>query len=139
MFLIQGTITWSLSSSQQLPRMTTPADEKKRKLSQDEHPSRSAAGGDSAMTDADKSTNKSSNGKSVALPDPPLDIDDECDVRWRDGNHILRSKIIERRPLNYMQNKRKRKHKHKSKAQMSVKGLKADEIEYYIHYEKKDR
>ena len=120
-----------------MPRMTTANEDKKRKLAKDDNTSTSAGGGDSATKDTDKNNSKSSNGKSVPLPDPPLDIDDQCNVRWRDGNNILRAKIIERRPLNYMQTKRKRKQG--SKAQMSVKGLKADEIEYYIHYEKQDR
>lgn len=125
---------------------TNSEDNKKRKSApQSETPSTSAAGGDgSAATDtndnaaATKSaaTNSAAAEKSVPLPDPPLDIDDECNVRWRDGNHILKAKIIERRPLNYVQTKRKKK---RTKAQMSVKGLKADEIEYYIHYVKQDR
>mmetsp|Transcript_2857 Transcript_2857/g.6720 ORF Transcript_2857/g.6720 Transcript_2857/m.6720 type:complete len:486 (+) Transcript_2857:198-1655(+) len=121
---------------------TNSEDNKKRKLApQAETPSTSAAGGESAAT-TDTTNNNNNTGskpannrKSVPLPDPPLDIDDTCDVRWRDGNHILKARIIERRPLNYMQTKRKQKRK----AQMSVKGLKADEIEYYIHYEKQDR
>lgn len=120
---------------------TNSEDSKKRKSApQSETPSTSAAGGDgSAATDTKDNaaaTKSAADGKSVPLPDPPLDIDDECNVRWRDGNHILKAKIIERRPLNYVQTKRKKK---RTKAQMSVKGLKADEIEYYIHYVKQDR
>ena len=68
----------------------------------------------------------------------PLEIDDQCDVLWRDGKQTLRCKIIERRPLNF----RKRKKSNNSKdtaAATSVENLKADEIEYYVHYINQDR
>lgn len=63
----------------------------------------------------------------------PLEVDDLCDVKWRDGNQTLRAKVIERRPLNY------RKRKKKDPSIPPVDTLKADEIEYYIHYENHDR
>jgi len=110
--------------------MTTTNEDMKLKA---EPPSTSAASGEA--TTSNINVKAAASAKPILLLDPPLDIDDECDVRWRDGNASLRSKIIERRPLNYMRQKRKQKRK----AQVTVKGLKADEIEYYIHYEEQDR
>jgi hypothetical protein len=66
--------------------------------------------------------------------DKPLEVDDSCDVQWREGNQSLRAKVIERRPLNY----RKRK-KLKETSMPPVESLKANEIEYYVHYESHDR
>lgn len=63
----------------------------------------------------------------------PLEIDDKCDVQWRDGSQQLRAKVVERRPLNY------RKRKKKDPNLPSIEELKPDEIEYYIHYENHDR
>ncbi len=63
----------------------------------------------------------------------PLEVDDMCDVQWREGNQSLRAKVIERRPLNY------RKRKKKDPSIPSVETLKAEEIEYYIHYDNHDR
>jgi hypothetical protein len=63
----------------------------------------------------------------------PLDVDDKCDVRWRDGSQSLRTKVIERRPL------KNKKRKKKGNSLPSVDNLKPEEIEYYIHYENHDR
>eukprot|EP00980_Cylindrotheca_fusiformis_P015870 scaffold4637_cov128-Cylindrotheca_fusiformis.AAC.41 len=82
--------------------------------------------GSLAMTNSETSATQS-------LVTEPLNVDDKCDVRWRDGDQSLRAKVIERRPLNY------RKRKGKRKASKAVDNLKPDEIEYYIHYENHDR
>jgi hypothetical protein len=71
--------------------------------------------------------------KTMKAVDKPLDVDDKCDVRWREGNQTLRAKVIERRPLHY------RKRKTKETSTPSVEKLKPDEVEYYIHYENHDR
>jgi hypothetical protein len=66
----------------------------------------------------------------------PLNIDDRCDVKWRAGDKTLRAVIIERRPKNY----RKRKTVNKKDNTMPpVDHLKADEVEYYVHYVDHDR
>ena len=78
-------------------------------------------------------TNSKMTSENDATVDEPLDIDDKCDVRWREGNQSLRAKVVERRPLNF----RKRKTKYTSPPPMDT--LKPDEIEYYIHYENQDR
>jgi len=66
----------------------------------------------------------------------PLDIDDKCDVKWRAGDKTLRAVIIERRPKNY---RKRRAVNKKDRTVLSVENLKADEIEYYVHYIDHDR
>ena len=63
----------------------------------------------------------------------PLMIDDKCDVLWRNGSETLRAVIIERRPLNFRLRKRK------DSSIPALETLNADEIEYYVHYENRDR
>lgn len=63
----------------------------------------------------------------------PLEVDDKCDVRWRDGEQSLPAVVIERRPVNY------RKRRKKDPTFPDISTLKADEIEYYVHYENHDR
>jgi hypothetical protein len=63
----------------------------------------------------------------------PLEVDDKCDVKWRDREQCLPAVVIERRPLNY------RKRRKKDPTPPGLDTLKADEIEYYVHYEKQDR
>jgi hypothetical protein len=65
--------------------------------------------------------------------DRPLEIDDKCEVLWRDGKQSLRAMVIECRPSNF------RKRKKKNQANDSVENLNADEIEYYVHYIGQDR
>jgi histone acetyltransferase MYST1 len=72
------------------------------------------------------------NEKDVSL-EKPLDVDDKCDVRWRDGNQSLPAKVIERRPLHC------RKRKKKDPTVPPVEDLKPEEIEYYVHYVDHDR
>lgn len=68
--------------------------------------------------------------------DTPLNIDDKCDVKWRAGDKTLRAVIIERRPKNC----RKRRAANKKDTSMPpVDNLKADEVEYYVHYVDHDR
>lgn len=67
----------------------------------------------------------------IQVVDRPLEIDDECDVRWKTGDQVLPAKVIERRPLN--------RRKRKNKRELMVDGLLPDEIEYYIHYVGHDR
>ena len=62
----------------------------------------------------------------------PPRIGDKCQVLWRDGKQSLTVKVVERRPANY----RKRKMKEEIP---DVEGLKAEEIDYYVHYEGHDR
>jgi hypothetical protein len=65
----------------------------------------------------------------------PLEVDDRCEVLWRDETQSLPAIVIERRSLNY----RKRKTKEKEKDVPAIETLQADEIEYYVHYEGQDR
>jgi hypothetical protein len=63
----------------------------------------------------------------------PLEVDDKCEVLWRDEKQSLPAVVIERRPLNYRKRKTKEKHV------PTIETLQADEIEYYVHYEGQDR
>ena len=67
------------------------------------------------------------------VPEEPLQINDKCQVQWRDdGGQLLDAVVIERRPLGH----RKRK---KNDPIPDLSTLKADEIEYYVHYVAHDR
>jgi hypothetical protein len=63
---------------------------------------------------------------------PPLQVDDKCEVLWRNGEQKLPAVVVERRPLGH----RKRK---KNERAPDLSTLKADEIEYYVHYDEHDR
>ena len=71
-----------------------------------------------------------------------LEIDDKCQVRWRgDGEKTLLAVVVERRPMNH---RKRQKTKSNSKGDsknvaVDITTLKADEIEYYVHYENHDR
>jgi len=67
----------------------------------------------------------------------PLNIDDKCDVKWRAGDKTLRAVIIERRSKHFR--KRKTTLKKSQNSGPSLESLKADEIEYYVHYIDHDR
>ena len=83
---------------------------------------------------------------------------------WRDGKEKLKAVVIERRPADYWKRRKKRKLKSSSSSnsidgiagsnnmgissngklgvrsnQEELVGLKADEIDYYVHYEAHDR
>ena len=64
--------------------------------------------------------------------DEPPQIHDRCDVQWRGGLQTLKAVVVERRPLSH----RKRK---KEDSVPDLDSLKAEEIEYYIHYIDRDR
>ena len=68
--------------------------------------------------------------------DTPLNIDDKCDVKWRAGDKTLQAVIIERRPKN---DRKRRAVNKKDRTVLSVDNLKADEVEYYVHYVDHDR
>jgi hypothetical protein len=61
----------------------------------------------------------------------PLQVDDKCDILWR-SEQKLPAVVVERRPLGH----RKRK---KNERAPDISTLKADEIEYYVHYIDHDR
>jgi len=65
----------------------------------------------------------------------PLELDDHCKVRWRDGKLVLSCRIVERRPLH---ERRKRK-KGGGSATVDIDSLKPEEVEYYVHYVDHDR
>ena len=76
--------------------------------------------------------------------DGPPEIDDTCDVLWRDEKQQLRCKVIERRPVNFRKRKTTMSTSKNLKLQKHhgpepVDGLKAEEIEYYVHYLNQDR
>jgi hypothetical protein len=62
----------------------------------------------------------------------PLQVDDKCDILWRNGEQKLPAVVVERRPMGH----RKRK---KNERAPDLSTLKADEIEYYVHYSDHDR
>ena len=69
----------------------------------------------------------------TVLSEEPLQIGDKCMVQWRDEEgKFLEAVVIERRPIGH----RKRK---KNDPIPDLSTLKADEIEYYIHYVDHDR
>jgi hypothetical protein len=71
-------------------------------------------------------------GEDIEDNAPPC-IDDQCNVEWRDGQ-ILRAKIVDRRPLC------NRKLKPEERLpNTAVEEMKAEEIEYYVHYMDHDR
>jgi hypothetical protein len=65
----------------------------------------------------------------------PLEINDQCQVRWRGGEQVLLARVVERRPRHA---RRKRK-KGGSNITLDVAMLKPEEIEYYVHYIDHDR
>jgi len=67
--------------------------------------------------------------------DKPLEIGDQCVVRWRGGDQTLPAVIIERRPLKY----RKRKSKKDSAKLPAIETLKPEQVEYYVHFVDHDR
>ena len=66
----------------------------------------------------------------------PPQINDHCKIRWRDGEKILLAKVVERRPL--IQSRRNKKRKGFGSA-AEMEALKAEQIEYYVHYVHHDR
>ena len=69
------------------------------------------------------------------VAEEPLQIHDKCKVQWRDdGGELLDAVVIERRALGH----RKRK-KNNDPPPPDLSTLKADEIEYYVHYVAHDR
>ena len=83
---------------------------------------------------------------------------------WRDGKEMLKAVVIERRPADFWKRRKKRKLKSSSSSnsidatagssnvgsssnrklgvhsnQEELVGLKANEIDYYVHYEAHDR
>jgi histone acetyltransferase MYST1 len=94
------------------------------------------------------------------MVDRPLGIGDECDVFFRDRDHRIRVKVIERRWVHH-RTMRKRKKNGSSSSSSSSKDdsqppsqqqqqqqsqeppdldtLRPDEVEYYVHYENQDR
>jgi hypothetical protein len=62
----------------------------------------------------------------------PLQVDDKCNILWRNGEQKLPAVVVERRPLGH----RKRK---KNERAPDLSTLKADAIEYYVHYTDHDR
>mmetsp|Transcript_22586 Transcript_22586/g.26180 ORF Transcript_22586/g.26180 Transcript_22586/m.26180 type:complete len:495 (+) Transcript_22586:248-1732(+) len=85
----------------------------------------------------------------------PLQIGDKGLVTWRDGTEKLMAEVIERRPANFWKRRKKRKLKATNSSEVGANGkikslgvhndaeelvgLKADEIDYYVHYEAHDR
>jgi hypothetical protein len=61
----------------------------------------------------------------------PLQVDDKCDILWR-SEQKLPAVVVERRPFGH----RKRK---KNERAPDISTLKAEEIEYYVHYIDHDR
>jgi hypothetical protein len=69
--------------------------------------------------------------ESLALPQP-LQVDDKCNILWRNGEQKLPAVVVERRATGH----RKRK---KNERAPDLSSLSADEIEYYVHYIDHDR
>lgn len=59
----------------------------------------------------------------------PLQVNDVCDVHWRNGERTLKAKVISRRPSR----------KRKAQAENSNNLTGANDYEYYVHYEGHDR
>ena len=59
----------------------------------------------------------------------PLQINDKCQVKWRNGDTLLNAVVIERRPVGHR----------KRKKTLDLSTLSAKEIEYYVHYLQHDR
>jgi len=91
----------------------------------------------------EESLNQTAEAEEIKMTEP-LEIGDECQVKWRDGSKKL-AKIIERRPLN----SRKRKKRNGSDLisnsnegvtdKQSFSKLKPDQVEYYVHLIDYDR
>eukprot|EP00934_Nitzschia_sp_Nitz4_P008452 Nitzschia sp. Nitz4//scaffold76_size158648//130885//132553//NITZ4_002567-RA/size158648-augustus-gene-0.144-mRNA-1//1//CDS//3329557908//8442//frame0 len=82
---------------------------------------------------ANTMTNESSSAPKEI--DKPLNINDRCEVKWRNGDFNLKAKIVERRPLSLRTNPSLKR----GASLPPVDGLKPDEVEYYIHYVEHDR
>lgn len=63
----------------------------------------------------------------------PLQMDDQCLVRWRDQQLPLRAKVVERRPRGH------RKRKNEDVSAIDLDTCPADALEYYVHYIGHDR
>jgi histone acetyltransferase MYST1 len=64
--------------------------------------------------------------------DDPLQIRDKCQVHWRDDDGmLLEAIVIERRPIGHR--------KRKKNDPIDFSGVRADHIEYYVHYVDHDR
>lgn len=86
----------------------------------------------------------------------PLQIGDKGMVTWREGGEKLKAVVVERRPCDFWKRRSKKRKKTDSMSSASgenrkakllgvkidseeLEGLKANEIEYYVHYEDHDR
>mmetsp|Transcript_20467 Transcript_20467/g.31560 ORF Transcript_20467/g.31560 Transcript_20467/m.31560 type:complete len:562 (+) Transcript_20467:381-2066(+) len=102
---------------------------------------------DNDKDDNNKNTSTPDNKKPQTIKlDKPLQIGDTCKVLWRDGIQVLAATIVERRPITVNPDgSPKKKRQRRSVAsegaheQESVEGLKAEEVEYYVHYIDHDR
>ena len=65
----------------------------------------------------------------------PLEINDQCKVRWRGGEQVLLARVVERRPRHAC---RKRK-KGGNNVNLDVATLKPEDVELYVHYIGHDR
>lgn len=102
--------------------------------------------GEASAKDMADKADKTTTGQQPAEASTPtphaLEIDDKCQVRWRgDGEKTLLAVVVERRPMNH---RKRQKTKSNSKGDsknvaVDITTLKADEIEYYVHYENHDR
>eukprot|EP00978_Attheya_sp_CCMP212_P023710 scaffold73105_cov49-Attheya_sp.AAC.7 len=72
----------------------------------------------------------------------PMQIGDQCMVRWRGGSEKLLASVVERRPLGLAALSRKRNRKQLHEAEVESDGfvnVKVDQIDYYVHYINHDR
>jgi hypothetical protein len=83
------------------------------------------------MTNEEATTTASDQQQEESLP-LPLQVDDKCSILWRNGEQKLPAVVVERRATGH----RKRK---KNERVPDLSTLKADEIEYYVHYIDHDR
>lgn len=66
--------------------------------------------------------------------DTPLQVNDRCQVQWREEKgEFLDAVVVHRRPRHH------RKRKKKNEPLVDLDALKADELEYYVHYISHDR
>jgi hypothetical protein len=83
------------------------------------------------MTNEEIAATTAASEQLQALP-LPLQVDDKCSILWRNGEQKLPAIVVERRATGH----RKRK---KNEKAPDLSTLKADEIEYYVHYIDHDR
>lgn len=77
-------------------------------------------------------------GEATIDASKPPEINDHCKIRWRDGEQVLLARVVERRPLLSVSHRRNKKRKGIFSA-ADLESLKAEEIEYYVHYVDHDR